>query len=215
MVAGGLVAVLGVGVAGTALADDSDLGEAACNSAVAGLEKDLARATLLGNIFAVSGAALAALGSAIAAASIGKKAWVAGAIGVVGAILTALPKTLADRAELQRRISLADQHRSRGEKTVLQIPLLQDKAFVDQCRQYAIARFVDCRAEDPPKEVPELPREAPPKKVAESEPQGPQVVSRGISPSAPPAVSPGGGRTPDHIEAIKAPRVERERIMKH
>jgi hypothetical protein len=211
------VAVLGLGVAGTALADDSDLGEAACNSAVTGLEKDLARATLLGNIFAVSGAALAALGSAIAAASIGKKAWVAGAIGVVGAILTALPKTLADRAELQRRISLADQHRSHGEKTVLQIPLLQDKAFVDQCRQYAIARFVDCRAEDPPKEVPELPREAPQKKVAAGEPQGPQVVSRGLSPAPPPPKPPGGQRVFEHVEAIKAttPDPERERIMKH
>jgi hypothetical protein len=93
---------------------------------------------------------------------------------------------------------------------------LQDKAFVDQCRQYAIARFVDCRAEDPPTESPELPREAPQTKVAESDPQGPSVVSRGISPAAPPAASPGGGGVLERVETIRAtrPKADRERIMK-
>ncbi len=187
VVAGGLFAVLGLGLAGTALAGDSDLGAAACDSTVSALEKQLARATLLGNIFAVSG----------------------------GAIVTALPKTLADRAELQRRISLADQHRDRGEKTVLQIPLLKDAAFVDQCRQYAISRFVDCQAEDPPKEVPELPRESPRKEMAEGEPGG-TSISRGIAPAPPPGKPHGGEHVLEHVEAIRARPAEqpRERIMK-
>jgi hypothetical protein len=173
-------------LASTAAADQAtmDLGRAGCDQTIARLEKQLSHTTLLGTIFAAAGAGLAALGSAVAGASTGRRAWIAGAVGVVGAIVTALPKTaLPDRVEIQRRLSLADQHRNRGVKTVLQIPLLEEKAFVIQCQQYAIARFVDCSADEPSKEVPELPREvasevaaAPEVRAHEKEGAAPEVM---------------------------------------
>ncbi len=208
VVAGAFVGVLGLGFAAGVSADESDLGQAGCDNTIAGLDKQLARATLLGNVFAVSGAALAALGSAIAGASTGKKSWVAASIGIVGAIVTALPKTLPDRAEIQRRLSLADQHRTRGVKTALQIPLLQDKAFADQCRQYAIARFVDCSSADPPKDVPELPRQPSGKKVAAAEAatEAAGGLTHAVAPAPPaaPAAPPAGGAIPAPLEALQA-----------
>lgn len=228
---GVLIGLLCLASAAAADPTAADLGEARCDQTITTLEKQLTHLTLMGNILAVSGAALAALGSAVAGASTGRKSWIASAVGIVGAIVTALPKTLPDRADLQRRISLADQHRSHGLKTVQQIPLLQDKDFVIQCQQYAISRFVDCSADEPTKDVPDLPSETA-SRVATADPQGIEKVSvtRGlmsaravtkpaVAPAAAPPehveAAPQPARGPaEHIEAIKPPPHRPQRIVR-
>jgi len=129
-----------------------------CMSCIDGLKRQLANVSLLGNVFTLVGAAMAAIGSVVAGASSGgKKSWIAGIVGVAGAIVTALPKTLPDRADIQRRISLADQHRVSGEKTMRQLSLLSDPSSATEWEKYAISRFIDCSATEPAKDVPEVP----------------------------------------------------------
>jgi hypothetical protein len=151
---------------------DADLGLASCSRTIDGLKAQLAHVALLGNVFTLVGAGVAGLCSAIAGGSTGKKSAIAAAIGVAGAIVAALPKTLPDRADIQRKISLADQHRVRGEKTVGQLGYLHG-SFTDTCRQYAISRFIECTAEEPSANVPDLPLEQPGATAFEQEATGP------------------------------------------
>jgi hypothetical protein len=156
-VVAGLLVLLMLVSAVAAPADQDDLGRAECSKSVDTVKRQLAHVTLLGNVFTLLGAGVAALGSIAAGATSGKKSIIAGAVGVAGAIVSALPKTLPDRAVLQAKISLADQHRIHGEKTIRELPFLHDEPFVVECRKYAVARFIDCSADEPSKEVPELP----------------------------------------------------------
>jgi len=129
-----------------------------CVTCIDGLKSQLSHVSMLGNVFTLVGAAMAAIGSVVAGASKGgKQSWIAGFVGVAGAIVVALPKTLPDRADIQRRISLADQHRVSGEKTMRQLSLISDAAAVTEGEKYAIARFIDCSAAEPAKDVPEPP----------------------------------------------------------
>jgi hypothetical protein len=157
----GMLTMGALASAGTAptSSDEGEFGLARCDETIEHLRWQLARVTLLGNVFTLVGAGVAALGSAVAGGSTGTKSRIAATIGVIGAITAAVPKTLPDRADIQRKISLADQHRVRGEKTVNQLPYLKGD-FTNTCKQYAIARFVDCTADEPSANVPDLPVEA-------------------------------------------------------
>jgi hypothetical protein len=182
---------------------DSDFNQ--CMTCIDGLKKQLAHVSMLGNVFTLVGAAMAAIGSVVAGASKGgKQSWIAGFVGVTGAIVTALPKTLPDRAELQQRISLADQHRVSGEKTMRQLSLLGDGNAAPEWERYAISRFIDCSANDPAKDVPELPAQAGGQHLVASA-AGPTAggAAAGDKTQAPPAAA--DASSPTRLAALSRP----------
>jgi hypothetical protein len=74
--------------------------------------------------------------------------------GILAAVSPLLPKT----DELRTQLVLSDQHRIVGLKVQRQLADLDPKlAFRSEAAKYAMARFTDCIAEEPPKEIPNLP----------------------------------------------------------
>jgi hypothetical protein len=206
--AAGLIGTL-MALSAIAEAADIDMGFDRCVDCIDRLKKQLAQVTFLGNLFTLVGAALAALGSGVAGLTKNPRlSWIAGLVGVVGAVTTAAPKTLTDRAEIQRKISLADQHRVHGEKTMRQISLLHDSGAAGQCEQYAIARFVDCSADEPPKEVPEIPVTMIVASDRNAEAKQPAFAGHGIPSevAAAAAASPSAAAVPTQRAAAEATR---------
>ncbi|MFT3924497.1 MAG: hypothetical protein QM778_18305 [Myxococcales bacterium] len=157
-----------------ARADDASTAEVehratGCKARIADIKAEIRETESLANIYLIAGAALAAIGSALAGfldkISLRR---VAGVAGAVGAVVSVLPKTLPDLAELNSRLMRADRHWTTGDKVQAQLSLL-DSSVRNACEKYAIARFVDCASESAPENVPELPSFDGPENTGESD----------------------------------------------
>jgi hypothetical protein len=160
--AGGFLAVF-VALNAAHAADDALSQQAkACNDNVAYYRSKIDGVVAWSNVFMVSGAIIAALGSAFAGVltkDAHRKA--AAVLGALGAVITVLPKTLPDKEALQVHLSAAEKHRVLGEKVRNQLGFAQPGESIVEAQKYASARFTDCASVDPPAAAPELPEPAP------------------------------------------------------
>jgi hypothetical protein len=134
----------------------------ACDDNVAYYRSKIDGVVAWSNVFMVSGAIIAAIGSAFAGVltkDAHRKA--AAVLGALGAVITVLPKTLPDKEALQAHLSAAEKHRVLGEKVRNQLGFAQPGESIVEAQKYASARFTDCASVDPPAAAPELPEPAP------------------------------------------------------
>ena len=145
------------------------------------------RSKLASNILLITGAVIAAAGSALAGFLTKSKMRKAAAItGALGAVVAVVPKTLPDATELMQRHDRAGKHRDAGRKVLYQLSEIGDDKYIPTCREYVIARFVECAGIYPGETVPELPRlreskENFAKHDQLKDPSDPQVIEHGLS----------------------------------
>ena len=154
---------------GSASAEEKSLESyaATCDARVRSIKTQLDDTDAKANMFMISGAVLAAVGSALAGFLQGTSIRrVSAVVGALGGVVSVLPKTLPDRAEVQSLLLRADRHRTTGEKVRGQITFLNDENYAQVCRQYVIARYVDCAGLAAPEGVPDIPVAMPTKVAA-------------------------------------------------
>jgi hypothetical protein len=144
------------------------------------------------NVCLILGAITAALGSACAGflPKDGlRKA--AALLGALGAVLTVIPKTLADKDTLQAHLAAAEKHRVLGSKVRNQLAFARPDESVIEAQKYASARFTDCASVDPPAAAPDLPAPVPvPLATSVSASLPAEEPAIALSPTAAPQVAP-------------------------
>ncbi|MDC0711211.1 AgmX/PglI C-terminal domain-containing protein [Stigmatella sp. ncwal1] len=152
-----------------------------CDARLETLQQQAESARWVANTFLLIGAAVAAIGSALAGfltkTGIRK---VMAVLGSVGAILAVVPKTLREPTEILARRMAAERHRTVAAKVVLQLPYLP--RYENLGKRYVIARLIDCTSTEPSETVPPLPE--PPRAVKEAEGASAlRGMSEGLNPS--------------------------------
>lgn len=129
-----------------------------CDKNVQMLRSEIDRIVLWSNIFTLSGALVAAIGSTLAAfLTNGLQRKVGAVIGALGAVICVLPKTLADKEMIHSKMAAADRHRVVAAKVRSQLPFAASGQSTSEAKKYAAARLADCAAFDPPNTVPDFP----------------------------------------------------------
>ncbi|MBJ6760612.1 hypothetical protein JGU66_07540 [Myxococcaceae bacterium JPH2] len=109
------------------------------------------------NILLLTGATLAALGSALAGflskESLRKATAV---IGAIGAVLSVAPKAMDQPDDIKQVHRNASAHAHAALKIYWQLGFVSDRATKAELQAYIIRRFLDCEKDDPPEHVPDV-----------------------------------------------------------
>jgi hypothetical protein len=140
---------------------DLDALASACDAQIAFLERRVQLLALAANLLILVGAALSALGGALAGFSRRGKLRSGGALlAIFGALLCLLSTILPDRAKIETRLAAADHQRSAGSRLRGQLAVTGEPGQRELRAQHAAARFGDCRSLWPGFEIAPLPTPA-------------------------------------------------------
>jgi hypothetical protein len=132
-----------------------------CEQRMSGLRTEAAKWRWIGGGFAALGgvtASLTGLTAGLTAQSQARRRW--GYVALVSGALAAASPFLPQAEEFRRVLLLADRHYVVGLKVQRQLSELDPaRSFRREVGKYAISRFTECIAEEPPKEVPDLPED--------------------------------------------------------